>query len=107
MSGRNRTIPEIRERLCEIANQLKAIAIDLEARTLCDEVIDLALETKRRSPVRKAARRSLVCTDEVLETIRIFARHNPGMTYMQIAGRFNVSIGRVSEALAGKRGEAA
>lgn len=57
----------------------------------------------RRSPVTKAPRRSSSVTDRKLQEIRSYHAINPTATYMSIGQIYDVSIGRVSEAIAGKR----
>lgn len=88
-----RTIPQIRARLLEIADE-KGIP----------ELAELAEETKREYHGRRAAptRRSL--TPALAAKIRSYARAHPRAAYHDMAERFHTNIGRVSEALFGKRG---
>jgi DNA-binding MarR family transcriptional regulator len=88
MPQNKRTIPEIRARLYELANELGI-----------NELSQLADETYRSSPVRRAPRKSLSLTPALAAKIRIFARKNPKMHQRQIAEHFNVNPGRVSEAM--------
>ena len=63
----------------------------------------IAARVSRRKPVRKAQSVARRCTPELRGEIRTFAKRNPNMTYAEIARRFDVNPGRVSEAMAGKR----
>lgn len=86
------TIPEVRERLIELAAELN-----------CPELLTLAEELKRRPPVKKAHPISAAMTDNIRDQIRMFATLNPHLTNRAIGNLFNVDSGRVSEILAGKR----
>jgi hypothetical protein len=83
-----RTIPQIAERLRELA-EFHGI----------DELNQLADETRRKPPVRKASAISQKMTPELAEEIRTFAKHNPAASFTIIGRHFQVNIGRVSEAL--------
>jgi len=87
-----RPIPEIRARLLELAKE-----------TGIDELRELAEETRRRSPVRRAPyqRRTKFTEDEQRE-IRDFVENNPELDYSAVAQRFSTNIGRISEIIAGK-----
>jgi hypothetical protein len=87
-----RTIPQIRERMHELAEELG-----------CDELHELADETRRRSPVRRAAHRLPRLTTDLKLKIIEAARAFPEASYKELSEALNTSIGRVSEALAGKR----
>jgi hypothetical protein len=67
------------------------------------ELDRLAGELSRRSPVKVAARTSSPMTDSLRNEIRAYARANPDMSQVDIAARFTVNPGRVSEALRGRR----
>jgi hypothetical protein len=88
MAKNKRGIPEIRDRLRELA--------DSEG---LDELHDLADEMHRNSPIRRARPQSAQLTPQLAEEIRIYARKNPRMHQRDIAQRFNVNPGRVSEAM--------
>jgi len=90
-----RTIPQIRERLHELA-------IDLN----CPELADLAEETRRRYHGRKAPIEAASVTPAIARRVRSYAARNPRKTQRAIGQRFNIDHGRVSEILFGKRGEA-
>jgi len=83
-----RSIPEIRERLYEIAEEEGL-----------PELAELADETFRNPPVRRAARRSPKLTPALAAQIRVYAKSNPNAHQADIASHFNVNPGRVSEAL--------
>ncbi|WP_156360938.1 hypothetical protein [Sphingomonas sp. Leaf257] len=88
MPTNKRTIPEIRARLRQIADEYGL-----------DELHDLADETYRASPIKRASNRSAALTPELAEEIRNFATRNPRLHQRDVAQRFNVNPGRVSEAL--------
>ena len=88
MTRNKRSIPEIRSRLREIADELGI-----------DELHDLADETYRNSPITRAEKRSQPLTPELAEQIRSFCLKHPQLHQRDVAQRFNVNPGRVSEAL--------
>jgi len=83
-------IPLARERLEELANKNPEFAHEI------DDIIGLL---HRKPPVRKAAAQSQAMTCELAKEIRAYANKFPTLGYRQIGAKFNVSIGRVSEAL--------
>jgi hypothetical protein len=83
-----RSIPEIRKRLHEIAEEL-----DYE------ELHELAEETRRKPAVTHAKPSSTPLTAALAQEIRDFQRDNPEVHQRAIAEHFNVNPGRVSEAL--------
>jgi predicted metal-dependent phosphoesterase TrpH len=83
-----RTIPEIRERLRELATEHGL-----------PELRQLAEETIRRPAVRRAPTRNKTPTPELAERIRNYARRHPRAHQQDIAQHFGVNAGRVSEAL--------
>jgi len=83
-----RSIPELRERLYQLADETKIV----ELRYIADE-------TYRNPQVRRAPNESAPLTPALAAEIRTFARANPRMSQRKIAQRFNVNPGRVSEAL--------
>lgn len=87
-----RTIPQIRERLFELADELD-----------CPELIRLAEETRRRPPVRKGPVKSRPINRQVRVAIVAYAAAHPDAHGQEIAAVFKVNHGRVSEALGGKR----
>lgn len=86
------TIPQIRRRMYELADELD-----------CDELNDLATDTFRNSPVTRAAPSSATLTPVLAERIRRFHKNNPRLHQREIAHRFNVNPGRVSEALTNQK----
>lgn len=93
-AARPRTIPEIRERLKDLA---KVHSLP--------ELADLADETKRRPAGRQAPPCSRAITDELADQVRAYAAENPTAPLNAIGLRFGINQGRVSEILFGKRGE--
>jgi len=89
-----RTIPEIRQRLFELAIELD-----------CPELSALAEETRRRPYVRRAPIAARKVTPELERRVISYARRNPQQPMRTIGRRFGIDQGRVSEILAGKRGE--
>jgi len=86
------TIPQIRERLHELA-VIHGIP----------ELSSLATATIRRSYKRAPSTRSGL--DRKLKaSIRAFVKENPETAFQDVANIFGVNPGRVSEAVHGKRG---
>ena len=87
------TIPQIRERLHELA-VIHGIP----------ELSSLATATYRRSYTRAPTTRKSL-DEDTKANIRDFVAENPNMAFQDVANIFDVNPGRVSEALHGKRGE--
>ena len=85
------TIPEIRDRLIELADA-HGIA----------ELRELASGLHRRRARRKAPVRSRPITAALAASIRAAAAADPKAAQHAIATRFGVNQGRVSEALSGR-----
>jgi len=85
-------IPLARKRLKTLQHLLTVVVMDLE---------EIEKMLKRKEPVRKAAPSSKRMTPEVAAQIRKFAQRNSKASLQEIATRFNVNSGRVSEALNG------
>lgn len=86
-------IPQAREELVMIEHQLSALLVRIEAaRRLLD---------RRKSTYRAYGTRATF-TPVLALKIRAFAQMNPSWTQQRIAEKFNVTNGRVSEALHGK-----
>lgn len=85
----------------DLAIELRTLA----ARHAVPELTLIADALRRRRPSAPAKPSSRKATDELRDQIRAFARANIGMSQQEIAHRFGVNAGRVSEALHGKRGE--
>lgn len=88
MKRNKRSIPEIRVRLRELAEEHGL-----------EELHALADEMYRRSPVRRASNRSVKLTPKLAEKIRRYARKHPSLHQRDLAQEFNVNPGRISEAL--------
>jgi hypothetical protein len=87
------TIPQIRERLHELA-VIHGIP----------ELSELATATYRRSYTRAPVSRKGLDSD-LKDRILDFVSKNSDMAMQDVANTFGVNPGRVSEALHGKRGE--
>lgn len=85
-------IPEIRDRLHELADEHGI-----------GELHELAEETRRRSPLRRAKPRWPRLSDEVKQQVREAFAADPNAGVRDLANRFNTSIGRISEAVRGFR----
>lgn len=88
MARNKRSIPDIRARLRELADEHGI-----------EELHDLADETFRNLPVKRASNRSAHLTPELAGEIRQFVKRNPKLHQRDVAQHFNVNPGRVSEAL--------
>ena len=84
----------------EIAARLRALSVELGA----PELADLATGLKRRRMAPRRDRQvSQPMTPWLQARIRNWAAMHPEWTHKEIADKFNVVGGRVSEALYGKR----
>ena len=92
MATNKMSIPEVRTRMLELADELN-----------CEELKMLAGQLYRRSPVRRAPRVSNPCTPRIAQDIREYAAQHPKMPLDRIASQFGVNPGRVSEAMNGER----
>lgn len=86
------TIPEIRDRLHALADELR-----------CKELHDLAEETRRRPYTRVAPVKSRRVDPVVRKAVRAYAAAHPDAHQRDIGQLFNLNAGRVSESLRGKR----
>lgn len=82
------SVPEVRDRLRELAEELD-----------CEELNELADQLYRKNAQKRAPRRSPVVTADMAEEIRDYASANPDAHQQDIAEHFGVNHGRVSEAL--------
>jgi hypothetical protein len=87
-----RTTPELRKRLTEIAVEQGI-----------EELKDIADELQRNPAAKRAPRKSRTFTAEMAEEVRAFAQKNPDMHNQEIADRFGVNPGRISEAINNRR----
>ncbi len=91
-------IPEVRQEMYDLANELREYGLDEEADVLCN----LAEETKRRYTGR-GRRVSRSMTPAIEQEIRNIHIMYPDTTQLEIARHVGVSDGRVSETLRGFR----
>ena len=92
MASNKRSIPELRKRLRELADELDS-----------DELNAIADEMQRSPAAKRAPKKSAPFTAEMAEEIRQFAKAHPDAHNQEIADHFGVNPGRVSEALNNKR----
>ena len=85
-------IPEIQHRLNELSNEHSL-----------PELAELANALRRRVAKKIAPATSTRMSDELRERIRELKDNSPSISQVEIARRFHVNPGRVSEALRGKR----
>jgi ribosomal protein S25 len=98
------TIPEIRDRLHELADELRhPLLFPRKLEDIARELHQLADDTRKRPAIRKAPVTSVSVTDELQENIRKDWANHPQFTQQMIAERHGVTAGRVSEAIRGKR----
>ena len=95
-------IPQARDELMQIVTNLRngdqgdnAIASDIE------KIISEHMH--RKTAARRGSRDSTKMTPELASAIRAYAAADPKLSQRAIGEHFNVSSGRVSEALNGKR----
>ena len=96
-----RTIPELREALNRLADELEAEY----SLTAAEELRQMVRELVRASPARKRApQKHRPLTEREKEAIRKLAFSSKGrkMHLDEIAARFNTNPGRVSEAVHGR-----
>ena len=100
-----RTIPVLRRRLFEMAGWLRQTHPQLCY--FADELHGIAEETKRRPYTRAAKPRARRLTEQLKADIRAYAEAHPNAHHeFEIARKFGVAGGRVTDAIRGKRGEA-
>lgn len=88
------TIPEVRERLYELADAHRLP----ELRRLADQLW-------RRKPWRRPVRpRSVAMTPEIAASVRRYVAAHPDVPEDRVGDVFGINQGRVSEALHGHRG---
>ena len=87
------TIPEVRARLFELAEELRL-----------PELFRLAEQLKRRRNMRPAPARHKSPSKSKAQAIRDYHEAHPEVGEFEIGVIFEVNQGRVSEALHGKRG---
>lgn len=89
-------IPEIRDEMLVAAKETADPALQ-------EKILRWERELHRRKPVRHTASRGRRMTDELADAIQRYAADFPGEGYLAMSLRFSVSIGRISEVLAGRR----
>jgi hypothetical protein len=99
-----RPIPEIRERLLQIADELvQPLLFPRPLDDIAKEIRRLVVDAVRNAPVTQAPVRSRRMTRELAAQICAFQAEHPDWTQQAIAEHFGVIAGRVSEALNGKK----
>lgn len=93
------TIPEVRLKLIEIATELRKAGNISTARRLRY----LESNLYRRRLIKRAPRKSRRITKQLAKRIRDYKYANPRRSLQEIAVRFRINSGRVSEALIGRR----
>ena len=94
-----KTIPQVRTDLKQIADDLRANG----NRSASTKIYGLIKSMYRRPSIRRAKQDSRPYTMKLELDIIAYAKANPTLSYRSIANKFNVTTGRVSEALVGKR----
>ena len=98
------TLPEIQERLLVIADELtQRLLFPRPLNDIAKDIRHLSNNISRRKAIRKAPVQSRSMTPEFSAEIAVFATTHPTWSMQRIAEHFNVTAGRVSEALRGKR----
>lgn len=92
------TIPEVRQRLADIASRCTDPSAKRSIRLLL-------VHMRRRPAAKRADVTSQPMTPDLADAIRRYARRYPSASQLQIAVHYGVNQGRVSEALRGKRGK--
>jgi hypothetical protein len=90
------TIPEVREDMLREAAQCH----DLFLRS---KLLAWEAELHRRPPVRKVRREARAATEASEQAVREYAASHPNASYREMSVLFRQSVGRISEALAGRR----
>lgn len=104
-----KTIPQVREELLALAKDLKVSArLQNDDQAIVSlnssrKIIRLVKSLYRRPAIRRATTESAEATPMLMRRIKSYALSNTSMSYAKIGRHFNVSVGRVSEAVAGKR----
>lgn len=96
------TITVARDLIDTMLNDLEC-GIEYTPEELMSRLVEIKSKMFRQKPVRKASPQSQPMTQELAVAIKNFARRNQDMTLQDIATRFNVNAGRVTEALRGDR----
>jgi hypothetical protein len=94
------TIPEVREELLKIAAAMSEYPY---TKPFAAKLYELEAELYRRRGVLPTKVRSQRVTLDLKRQIRAYKQAHPSLSEQQIAAHFKVNMGRVSEALIGKR----
>lgn len=98
------TIPQIRQRLNELADEIDDLTLFGRSKTeIAREIRELADGTKRRFGGRRAKNSQSGLTPALKARIKEIAARNPEANYMTIGTMCGCNSGRVSEALTGFR----
>jgi hypothetical protein len=98
------TLPEIQAELRSIADMLsEPLLLPVPVEDVAKRLRFLTSQISRRKAVRKAPVQSVSVGPSRAAQIRADVRANPDLAYEVFATKYNCSIGRVSEAVAGKR----
>lgn len=95
-------IPSARQSIMELVTALLE-GEKFSNSKLADELMAIEAMLYRKAPVRRASVNSQKMTPELAKSIRVFAARNEDMPLQQIAQKFGVNSGRVSEVLHGER----
>lgn len=95
-----RTIPEVREELTIIAEELRGLAH--KSMQLTREIDALVVALYRQPAIRRAPVQSLPVTDAIIQGVLRMAS-DPSIPVNKIAEYYGINQGRVSEILNGKR----
>jgi hypothetical protein len=92
------TIPELRTELLAMADKMEN-----REPAMANRLREIVQELHRRPAVRKTPPKNRPMDPRIKRNIRKFASQFPNMSYQEIAALFRVNVGRVSEAVAGRR----
>ena len=93
-------IPQVRVELLRIAHEMHQYPY---TRPFAVRLRELEKELYRRKGVRPTKVRSQAFTPDLKRQLRAYKRDHPGLSLQQIADRFKVNQGRVTDAILGKR----
>jgi len=93
-------IPAVRREMLKLAAEMDR---SVHTRIFAPRLRELEKELYRRKGVRPTKVRSQAFTPDLSRQLRAYKRDHPGLSLQQIAGRFKVNQGRVTDAILGKR----
>lgn len=91
----SRPIPTIRAEMLQLAEEMRQDGFTDWA----DRLVNMAAATRRRPMAGKAERKSVPLTARLAAQIRAYIYANPCRSQQEVANRFKVNPGRVSEAI--------